>query len=630
MADALGHRGPDGRGFAICSRGGAISAAAALPEAASIQGPWIAGFAHTRLSIIDLSHASDQPMLDPESRYALAYNGEIYNYVELRRILVDLGHPFRTTGDTEVVLRSYIEWGDRCAERFVGMWAFAILDRSRNVLFLSRDRFGIKPLYYWAGDGTFCFASEIKALRAVPGVNPEPDAAVVARYIPTGIVDDTERTFFAGVRQLPPAHNMTVALDRSLDKRPSRYWELQDGEGDEPPPDPVMRFRAALDASVRLHLRSDVAIGTCLSGGLDSSSIVCIAAELRDSESARTYAHHGFGYLPRDPRYSEQPYMAEVARQAGASMSYVSPSPERFKEVIVPIVRHHDEPFGSTSMVAQWFVFERAREAGIKVMLDGQGADETIGGYPIYLTTMAAQLIRARRLVAFARLVAAHKREFGRSPISFRDVAWRATPRPLRALAARAKVLDSSVGALAARLVRPELGQPEPLPREHTRPSSLDEMLMSQTMSTSLPALLRAEDRNSMYHSIEARVPFLDHRLVELVFHLPPEMKINGARTKYVLREALRGSLPEAVRMRRDKIGFRADPCLTWTLAREHREAIIANRTMHEERWFNPAAIAEVLDPRNGPPEQESLAWRVMNVKLWLRANWGDAARLLT
>jgi asparagine synthase (glutamine-hydrolysing) len=322
--------------------------------------------------------------------------------------------------------------------------------------------------------------------------------------------------------------------------------------------------------------------------------------------------------------------MADVARKAGAALTYVRPSLERFTEVLLPIVRHHDEPFGSTSMVAQWFVFERAREAGIKVMLDGQGADETIGGYPIYLVNIATQLVRARRLLAFARLSAAHKREFGRPPISVRDVAARTVPRRMRTLAVNARLAAGSVADLAAQLVRPELASAETPTWGHAHPSSLNEILRSQTTSTSLPALLRVEDRNSMYHSIEARVPFLDHRLVELVFRLPPELKIHDARTKHVLREALAGTLPEAVRSRRDKIAFRADPSLTWTFARDHRDAIVANRTAHEERWFDPAGVARVLDPTHGPSEQEALAWRVMNAKLWLRENWGDPGHLLT
>lgn len=628
MADALRHRGPDGRGFAFCSRDGKISAAGTLAGAASTQGPFTAGFAHTRLAIIDLSHASDQPMLAPDGRCALAYNGEIYNYLELKHALIELGHEFRTTGDTEVVLHSYMQWGERCVERFVGMWAFAILDVSRTAILLSRDRFGIKPLYYCVAGKTFSFASEIKALRAVPGVEPEPDPTTVARYISTGVVDDTDRTFFAGVLQLPAAHNMTISLDGALGTRRWRYWEPPRNGCDETVDDPISAFRAGLEASIRLHVRSDVAVGTCLSGGLDSSSIVSLAAQMRASSRMPMYAHHCFGYVPDDVRYSEQPYMDAVSRKAGAKLTYVKPSLGRFKDMMVPLVRHHDEPFGSTSMVAQWFVFEQAREAGIKVMLDGQGADETLGGYPIYLTTIAVQLLRARRMLEFARFTAVHKRELGRTPISLRAVASSKAPRRVRALGAATHLVSPSVADLAADLVRPELGAAELSP-PFTRPSSLNELLATQTMSTSLPALLRVEDRNSMYHSIEARVPFLDHRLVELVFRLPPELKIRGARTKYVLREALAGVLPEPVRARTDKIGFRADPRITWMLADEHRDAVIANRTTYEERWFSPSAVARALNPTHGPPEQESLAWRMMNVKLWLRMNWGDPARLL-
>ena len=620
MGDSIAHRGPDGEGFLMRSPGGELRMTRS-PEAPAV-GPATIGFAHRRLAIIDLSADNDQPLLDSTGECALLYNGEIYNYVELRSELEALGHEFRTDGDTEALLAAYREWGEDCLERLVGMWAFALLDTRRNSLFLARDRFGIKPLYYWVGDGELYFASEIKALLTVPAVPREPDQAVLRRFLLSGAVDDSDATFFSGIRSLPAAHAATVPLDEGpAGMRVHRYWSPPPEGFDGSIADAARRFAELFASAVSTHVRSDVPVGTCLSGGLDSSSIVCVANRLQARGEIPSYAHHGFGYLPDDPQYSERGFMQQVVDATGLEMTYVEVPPEHFERALVEISRLQDEPFPSTSIAAQWFVFNEAHASGLKVMLDGQGADEVLGGYHHYFPLIAAAMLRSRRFVPFARLVRQHRRAYGRAPISRRAALANLAPDRARE-AAPAALVEPPAAALLREPVR-SAGEDEPaLPPEY---DSVHELLADFTGKRGLPALLRFEDRNSMAHSIEARVPFLDHRLVEFAFRLPGEFKVRGVDTKAILREAMRGVLPEPIRTRKDKIGFRAEPSATWALAERHRDSLLGNRTEHEEQWFDAGAVASLLDGRSRGTDEEFMLWRVINAKLWLRTFWADA-----
>ena len=619
MADAIAHRGPDGRGYLLHRAGGTPAFGRTPEEAARGRGRPQVGFAHLRLAIIDLREINDQPLFDSSGELALSYNGEIYNYVELRRELEGLGHEFRTSGDTEVLLAAYAEWGADCVVRLVGMWAFSILDARRDVVFLSRDRFGVKPLYWTLRGGALHFASEIKALLAVPGAAPEPNEEVVRRYLLTGGVDESEQTFFEGVYSLPAAHNALIPLDGAVEPlRPERYWSLpEEGYGggvDEA----AAEFRAMLSDSVRVHARSDVPVGTCLSGGLDSSAIVCVAEELRRDEQIPHYAHRGFGYLPEQAELSERPYMEEVVQRTGLEMTYVEVAPERFGSALVEIARQQDEPFGSASIAAQWFVFESAHRAGLKVMLDGQGADEVLGGYHYYFPLIASALLRARRPLQYARFARSHRRALGEPPLSRRYALASLAPAGLRRAAPERLTLPPAAALLAPDLRdRADGGVAGPPEFE-----SVNEILAAHTTSLGLPSLLRFEDRNSMAHSIEARVPFLDHRLVEFAFRLPGDYKVHGVETKYVMREALKGVLPERIRTRTDKIGFRAEPGATWALAERNREALLAARTPYEERWFDRGALADLFAGSDRSAGAEFMLWRAINAKLWLRAFW--------
>jgi asparagine synthase (glutamine-hydrolysing) len=623
MDDRIAHRGPDGEAYLLESTGKGSLRRSSRAEITGVDDSSAAvGFAHRRLTIIDLSERSDQPLVDASGDYAITYNGEVYNYVELREDLRRLGHSFTSDGDTEVVLEAYKEWGVGCVERFIGMWAFAILDRLRRTVLLSRDRFGIKPLYYARVGDSLYFASEIKALLAVPDLEVEPNEEVVRRFLLDGGVDYSEETFFRGIRKLPPAHNASVDLDADPALEPHRYWWYPPQDGQVSEGAAAAQLRELLEDSVRIHARSDVPVGTCLSGGLDSSSIVCLAEELRAGGQIPRYTHSAFGYLPQDEAFSERRHMQSVVNKTGARMFFVDPPVGRFVEELLAIVRQQDEPFGSTSIAAQWFVFETAGREGMKVMLDGQGADEVLGGYEGYFMAIASNLLQERRLLSYAHFSREHKALLGRRPLSLPHAGWSVLPRRARrAVSRRLPIpLPPGAGIMSAELrgqVRRDYA-PDP-------PVDLDELLRMQTESASLPSLLRFEDRNSMAHSIEARVPFLDHRVVELAFRLAPELKIKGVQTKHVLREAMRGVLPEDIRARRDKLGFRAEPEAAWIIAERHRDSLVENRTQYEERWFDAEAMAALLDGSDRSNENELLAWRGINVKLWLRQHWGDS-----
>jgi asparagine synthase (glutamine-hydrolysing) len=630
MSRALRHRGPDGHGFMLYSpeRGARTWINQEPPDDAG--GGASVGFVHRRLSIVDLSADSLQPMADESGRLCLVYNGELYNYVELRAELEALGHRFKSSGDTEVVLRAYAAWGADCVQRFNGMWAFVLLDAGERRALFSRDRFGIKPLYYAARNGALFFASEIKGLLAAPALTREPNERAVAKFLAAGVNDDTEETFFRGVFQLPAAHSATLRLgDASPAFEPRPYWAIPTARFGGTERQAVERFRELFLDSVRIHLRSDVPVGTCLSGGLDSSSIVCAADLLRKKDAIPNYSHLAFGYCSSDGQYDEKRFMEVAAGAASVQMNYVTFTEEQFESRLQEVVTSQDEPFGSASIIAQWFVFQRARSAGITVMLDGQGADEILAGYHSYFAVIARSLLEGGNILRYLSFKSAYEKNIGAFPFLNSALARRLAPdfllKPLRLLkrllrgdppqlTAAGGGVPGVAPALSRHLVAAGNG------RSHA--PALDEVLREHVRSSVLPALLRYEDRNSMAHSIEARVPFLDYRLVEHLFSLPWEWKIKGAMTKNILREGMKGILPEAIRTRKDKIGFKSAPDLTFSFARKRYRTLLDNENEFERRWFDPDGVARILDCDEQSVANEFILWRILNTKLWVRHFW--------
>ncbi len=634
MSKALQHRGPDGFGYLLYYNNSGIRLWQNQEFDQTEKDEAVIGFAHRRLSIIDLSAASLQPMVDEMGAISVVYNGEIYNYLELRTELERLGYTFRTRGDTEVLLKAYLAWGLECVQYFNGMWAFVLLDIPNQRLVFSRDRFGIKPLYYTIQNDALYFASEIKGLLAAYGVDRAPNETTVARFLLTGLTDHTDETFFDGIFKFPAAHSAAVSLrDGSLKMQPRPYWSFPSKEFVGTEPEAVEQFRSLFLDAVSVHARSDVPVGTCLSGGLDSSSIVCISEILRRNHEIPNYSHSAYGYCPADEQFSERTCMQTVVDTSSIRMHYVEVSQRDFISSLRHILKAQDEPFGSASIAVQWAVFRCARETGMIVMLDGQGADEIMAGYHYYFNSLAAQLLSKLALFRFLRFRAEYQREIGPFPLSLKATVIGLMP-PILRRALRGAKLKNLPGIPKGR-IRPVmcsdlLGQYVSIPPDETRPPfSLNNVLKKDVQSVSLPALLRYEDRNSMAHSIEARVPFLDYRLVDFVFTLPDDWKIRGTTTKYILRQAMRGILPETIRLRKDKLGFKAAPNLTFKLARQHRDSIVDNRTELEERWFRRAVVERIIDGADQSFDEEFALWRIINTKLWVRQFWGDSQRIL-
>lgn len=602
MAAALDHRGPDGEG-AFHEDGVAL------------------GF--RRLAIIDLSEAGMQPFASEDARLQLVHNGEVYNYVELRRELEARGHRFRSRTDTEVILRAYAEWGERCVERFNGMWAFALWDGRRRRLFCSRDRFGIKPFYYRFDGGRFVFASELKAFRADPQTRLEANPRAVRDYIEQAYLDHTEETFFAGIHRLPPAHALTLD-ERGLRMR--RYWGL---ELREPPRgDPAEAVRELFLDSIRLQLRSDVPVGTCLSGGIDSSSIVCAVDHLvrTEAETARPVGERQrtFTAYFEDPGFDERPYAEAVVRRTRVEPHWVSFDDEDLVGNIHLIVEAQDEPFGSTSMIAQWYVMREARRAGLKVMLDGQGGDEIFAGYHSYFASYFADLLVAGRLSDLREELRDYRVLHGASRAKLAEMLVR------RFLPDRLRWVARGRARGGASLVHPELrGLPyTPEADGAGFPDRLRQLLHLILTKRGLPELLRYEDRNSMAHSLEARVPFLDHRLVELLFSLDGGQLIDRGRTKAVLRRALSDLLPPIVRDRVDKLGFvTPEGRFMRGVLGELAADVFASRSFAQRGFVDAAAARRRLDRhRRGELEAGFELWRALNVELWARTFLDRAA----
>ena len=595
MARELDHRGPDGDG-AFTADGVAL------------------GF--RRLAIIDLSDAGLQPFASDDGQLQLMHNGEIYNYRELRRELEGHGHPFRTATDTEVILRAYEEWGDRCVERFNGMWALALWDGRRRRLFCSRDRFGIKPFYYRWADDRLSFASELKAFRADPEARLTANPRAIRDYVEQGYLDHTDETFFSGIRRLPPAHNLVVD-DTGL--RLARYWRLE--ARDRPQGDASEAVRDLFFDSLRLHLRSDVPIGTCLSGGLDSSSIVVGVDHLLQTESdvaapvgdrQRTFT----AYF-EDVGFDERPYAEAVVARTRVDPHWVSFTDADLVENVERIVESQDEPFGSTSMVAQWFVMRAAKQAGLTVMLDGQGGDEIFAGYHAYFASYFADLLGRGRVTELGRELAAYRALHGASPPKLAEMVVRPfLPARVR-WAARGRSRGGT-GLLAAELRA--LG-PTPEPNGAVFPDRLRRTLHLILSHRGLPELLRYEDRNSMAHSLEARVPFLDYRLAELLFSLRGDELIERGRTKAILRRALGDLLPATVRDRVDKLGFVTPEKRFLRGALGDLAAdVFASSSFEQRGWVDATAARRRLERhRSGQLEAGFELWRALNLELWAR-----------
>jgi len=574
MSERLTHRGPDGEGTRICGSTGLV---------------------HRRLAIIDLTEEGLQPMTNEDGTLWLVFNGEIYNYIELREELIKNGHRFHSYSDTEVILHAYEEWGDACLGRFNGMWAFALWDGKKQRLFCARDRLGIKPFYYAEAGGSFLFASEIKALLANPDAGKCPDDLTLGTYLAWGVLDHSGRTMFEGISQLEPAHAMMVTA--AGPQQPFRYWDVTVNpaiRSDIPDEEAASRLLAILRDATRIHLRSDVAVGTCLSGGIDSSTLTVLINDLiRDEAPASVGARQKtFSAVFTDKRFDESRYIDECVAATGVDAHRVEPTPEQLWDDIDRLVWIQDEPFGSLSIYAQYCVMRLAKE-NVKVVLDGQGADELLAGYIGYQGCYVRGLWPSHWWIALREMRNSLRYHFG----FFKDAA-----NQLKIRKQRRNLLKCQ----AKEILRYD--------------SSLDKVLYGELMSTNLPSLLHYEDRNSMAFSIESRVPFLDYRFVEYAASLPLNQKLRNGITKVALRNAIRGIVPESIRCRMDKMGF-VTPEEIW-MREELRPFVLKVLSSDAFRarpyWNADAVIQDYLKFLEGRSTYSPELWRIVCAELWL------------
>lgn len=615
MSDALRYRGPDGDGLWTS------------PDGAVVLG-------HRRLAIVDLTEGGHQPMRHAARDLAITYNGEIYNYLELRERLRALGHTFRTSSDTEVLLAAYAEWGEGCLAELNGMFSFAIWDGRERALFCARDRFGEKPFHYALTGSAFAFASEVKALALIEGVDLAIDPGVLADAAERGVVwlDAHERTLVRGARQLLPGHAMVVrvAEGHPVVERVIRYWSADVGArhpyGEDDPQRAARRFLDLLTDSVRLRLRSDVPVGSCLSGGLDSSTIVALIRRLEPGADLRTFT----GRFPGDP-LDEGRYSRLVIDACRTTAAEVEPTPLRFEREARDLYYHADFPVGGMSQFAQWCVFHLAKESGVTVLLDGQGSDEQLGGYgSLIVADFLRQLAHERRAFAFLH----ERRAWAKSyPVLFSwpRLALNATPaRALRPWLRRATNRSTTelpdlfhdAFLAAGRAARPPLPRPPGHPDEGdegTGEHALSRTLFLLSFRAMLSSLLRFGDRLSMAHSREVRLPFCDHRITELLFSLSPELLVGEGQVKRVLRLAIRGLVPDAI-VTRPKQGF-VPPQQRWLvgpLAGFARD--LADEPGPIGEALDMARVRALLHADEATRRRDaSLVWESVNLLAWSR-----------
>lgn len=578
VGGALAHRGPDGEGVFRA-------------------GPF--GLIHRRLAIIDLSEGGAQPMT--VGPITVAFNGEIYNYKELREELRNAGSRIIGASDTEVLAQAYLHWGEQCVQRFRGMWAFAIFDSRSRTLFCARDPFGIKPLYYAWYDGAFVFASEPQALVRA-GVKARANLRIAAHYLALGISEHEPQSFFEGITPVAAGASMVVSEDAV-----PRVIDVMDGcmvrgSGAASFED----FSQSLRESVKLHLRSDVPVGTCLSGGLDSSTVAALASGAVRASGGPKFA--AVTAISGEAATNEREYAAAVVKQWDLAWHTVEPSAGQFVFEADDSIRAQGEPALSPSMYFQYCVMRGAKAAGLKVMLDGQGADELLCGYERYAPTWALEV--ARRAGICAALG------------GFARVARNSRP-GMRGMAALAGYV--LVPSLRRRVISERIGFMRPAFRDRVMElvahitstgRDLHATRVADIREFSLPALLRFEDRNSMAHSIEARVPYVDREVVSCALRLPDAQLLRDGYTKYPLRLLAASMLPHSIAWRRAKVGFEPNSRLWLSALRKHMQQEVQASSI-------VARLSHTIPRVDRQPLP--LQWRLYNLARWQRLFAVDA-----
>ncbi|SRR5579871_205059 len=585
MTDSIAHRGPDGEGFWINRNN-------------------TTGLGHRRLSIIDLSNAAAQPMhfLD---RYTIIHNGEIYNYIELREQLIKQGYSFRSQSDTEVILAAYDKYKEACLQHFDGMFAFTIWDEKEQTLFCARDRFGEKPFYYSFSEEQFLFASEAKALWAV-GLEKKINYPLLLNYLVLGYTQtaaDKTITFFQNIFSLPAAHYLKFST-RSFSFDINNYWDCdKETKLSITEKEAVEKINELFSNSVKRRLRSDVSVGTSLSGGLDSSSIVATINKIQSTNSLQTFSAVFPGF-----EKDESPYVRSVTERFNLKNYTVTPTVEDFIKDLGSLCFHHEVPFSSSSIFAQYKVFELAKQQDVKVLLDGQGADEILAGYNKYIHWYLQELLAARNF-KFVR----EKNDLKKNKMDFSwgirnylaawfpaQTTYRLEKREIKKLSRFPDIRDEFRNEY---LDKQSIFKPIVF--------KLNDILYYSVFQSGLEELLRYADRNSMAHGREVRLPFLNHELVQFIFSLPSTYKIHEGYTKWILRKSMETVLPGSIIWRKEKIAFEPpqkkwmENALLEEFVREAKQKLV------KEGVLRSSALNKKIQPHNAYAA-ENHDWRYL------------------
>ncbi|HEX3556520.1 MAG TPA: asparagine synthase (glutamine-hydrolyzing) [Thermoanaerobaculia bacterium] len=593
MGGCLAHRGPDDEGYYE-------------------EGPL--GLAHKRLTILDTSRRGRQPMFTEDGQLAITFNGEVYNFLELRSDLEARGHRFQTQTDTEVILRLYQVEGEAMLAKLNGMFAFAIWDRRARSLFIARDRLGIKPLYYTLGPDGVVFASEVKALLAVSPGRPRVDVEMLDAYMSVGYVP-TERTLFAGVEKLQPGWCLRADAE-GIHRR--QYWDLKPETEEMDEAECVRRSLDLLRDSVRLQLRSDVPLGVFLSGGVDSSAVVALMHEMGVRDIKTFTVAYDFG-----PEFDETRWARQVAEKFHTEHHEVFVTPQEFRDFIPSLAWHMDEPVTESAAISLYFVSKLARQH-VVVVLSGEGSDEVFGGYPIY--KYMRELERYRHLPAplRQRLVNPLLDRLGGKWKKYTELSNLPLPRRYTGVSFYETPLKES-------LYRPEVrsrfngsAMPGLVGRYYEGTEDLDPLLRMMVLDVKswLPDdLLIKADKMTMATSVELRVPFLDHRVVELGGRIPPRFRVKGWETKHVLKKALEPYLPQEI-LYRGKMGFPTPLARMFQgELRGYVEEVLGSDRFLDRGYFRPEAVRGlVAEHAAGERDHHRVLWQLLVLEEWHRA----------
>jgi len=626
MNDILKHRGGDDEGYVFFSGGtfselygdrtpsNVLNSNQRLQHRSTIEKFGNVGLSHNRLSILDTSEKGHQPMSDQNNHFWITFNGEIYNFVAIREELKQLGHLFYSNTDTEVVLKSFMEWGSECVQKFNGMWAFAVYDITKEVLFLSRDRFGVKPLYYRLEDDFLCFASEQKALYHIEGCQNELNPQEVFNYLTMGLVEGSSEGMVKNVFELKPAHNVLIQVsDKSIE--PYSYYTLDfNNKWESFSKLKVEEYTNELESlirkSVERRLQSDVQVGSCLSGGVDSSVVVGFVNQLLKEGETQSIGElqKVFTSCFRNENVDEEKWAKIVVDSTDTEWHKTYPSSADFIKDFKDLVYYQDVPFFGSSTYAQYRVMQLVNENGIKVTLDGQGADELFTGYTEFNSSYLCNTLRAFDLSSFVN-------NFRASSLTFPIKFYTAKCLPSNIFENQVKRQNKEFSYINSSLWKENKKELHKL--KNNFDSNLNTFLHFHLTGEKFKNLLRTADRNSMRFSVESRMPFADDiDLIEYVFKISGVYKIRNKTSKYLLRESAKRVLPKAIYDRKDKIGFAA-PERKWF--GEQSNVLLEFIPLENDEFVNWKDLRDNWTTIISHAQQSSTTklWRFINFAVW-------------